>query len=487
MTDKGNVQGAALTNVREFLNIPYAVPPVGDQRWKPPGDAPAWTSTRNATSAGNRCPQYNLLSGAPDDGTDEDCLTVNVWTPLAATTKAPIMLFIHGGNFVSGSGSELTYNGANLAAVGNVIVVTFNYRLGPFGFLAHPALATDSPSSNFGLLDQRAAFQWVQRNAGAFGGDASNVTIFGESAGAFSVCTHLAMPKSAGLFNHALMESGACSGPVYFALADATTQGTALGTALGCTDASTAASCMRSKAPSDVLQGLTLRDETIGPTGYMWGPIVGDVELPQLPSAAIKAGTFTKVPLLLGTNLNEGQLFTALYFGTLGATDAQGIVTWMFGAANASAILAQYPAANYPSPKEQVADIFTDGAFTCPTRRLARGVSGAGGKVFLYQFTYPFQVMLAPGAKAAHGFELPFVFGNDFYGTRLNESQLPLSATIQGYWTRFAAVGDPNGGSAPPWPTYSASSDDNLQLDTTPSVATGTKKALCDFWDTVSP
>jgi para-nitrobenzyl esterase len=479
-TDKGVVQGSVEPNARQFLDIPYAAPPTGPLRWQPPADAAPWSGVRNAGAYGGACPQYDLLNGTPSDNS-EDCLQLNVWTPLVTTTNAPVMVFFHGGAFVSGTGTDPTYNGANLAAAGNV--VTINYRFGPFGFLAHPALLTGGASANLGLLDQRAALAWVQRNIAAFGGNPVNVTMFGESAGAYSVCTQLTMPKSAGFFQHALMESGACDGPVYFSMTDAIAQAASLATAVGCTDATTAATCLRALTTDQILSALPIRNETIGPMGVLWGPVYEDPELPMRPIDALNGGSFTKVPLLLGTNLNEGQLFSALYDGSLGPSDVSAIISWMFGASNVTVILGQYPASAYPDTKSQVADIVTDGIFACPTRRAARAVSAAGVPTFLYQLAYPFSITLAPGAVTAHGYELPFVFGNDFYGTRLPVAALPLSATVMDYWTTYATGGNPNGHGASTWPAYTTMNDTNLELNIPITTAAGTDKAKCDFWD----
>ena len=482
-TEGGPVQGAALASARAFLDIPDAAAPVGALRWKPPAAPPAWTTTRDATGLGPQCPQYVLFTGASVD-TTEDCLQLNVWTPPDATDHAPVMVFIHGGAFVSGSGVDPAYAGPGLAAAGHVIVVTVNYRLGPFGFLDHPALAADSPSPNLGLLDQRAALQWVHRNVAAFGGDPGNVTIFGESAGAVSVCTHLAMTGSAGLFQRAIMESGACDGSLEYNMATATAQGNAFATALGCTSASTAASCMRSKTVAQVLGALPIRQVAIGATGVLWGPILGDTELPVAPLATLQSGHFAHVPLVLGTNLHEGQLFTSVYeefIGVIKQTDVPAMLGGLFGTSRVAAVTAQYPPSAYPAPHDQVSNAMTDGIFACPSRRAARAIASHGGDAFLYQFVYPFTVTLVPGAVTAHGFELPFVFGNKLYGTGLQDKDQPLAAIISGYWTGFASSGKPVGSTM--WPAYQQSSDGNIVLDAKVSTASGLKKGICDFWD----
>jgi para-nitrobenzyl esterase len=483
MTEGGSVQGAALASARVFYDIPYAAPPVGALRWKPPASAPSWKGTRDATSYGPQCPQYVLFTGA-SVVTTEDCLQLNVWTPLDATEKAPVMVFIHGGAYVSGSGIDRTYDGATLAAAGRAIVVTLNYRLGPFGFLAHPALAGDSPTPNLGLLDQQAALGWVERNIAAFGGDPGNVTLIGESAGAVSVCTHLVRAGSAGLFQRAIIESGACDGSLEYALADANAQGDALATALGCTDAATAASCLRGKSVAQVLGALPIKKVAIGATGVLWGPVLGTSDLPVTPLATLQSGHFARVPVVMGTNLHEGQLFTSVYeqfVATIQQADVSGILASLFGPAHVAAIATQYPPSTYPAPRDQVSTAMTDGIFACPTRRAARAIASHGGDAFLYQFVYPFKVTLVPGAIAAHGFELPFVFGNELYGTGLQDKDQPMATTMSGYWTSFAAAGRPTGPTT--WAPYSQAVDGNLVLDDTVSTGSGLKKGTCDFWD----
>jgi len=208
-TDRGPLAGKAVDGgVRAFLGVPFAAPPVGALRWRPAADVPSWTAPRDATAVGPACPQLTAPRYAR---TDEDCLTLNVWTPSGGAPAKPVLFWIPGGGFVEGSGGYRLYDGARLAAREDAVVVTINYRVGALGFMAHPALARElgrAASPSYGLLDQRAALIWIQRNVRAFGGDPGSVTIFGESAGAFSVCVHLAMPASRGLFARAIMESG---------------------------------------------------------------------------------------------------------------------------------------------------------------------------------------------------------------------------------------------------------------------------------------
>ncbi len=487
-TDHGPVQGTMLDTTRRFAGIPFAAPPVGALRWKPPADPAAWTKPLQATNLGPACTGISL-SGGPATGTSEDCLTINVWTPLEKTAHAPVLLWIYGGGFVGGGSNDSGYDGAALASSQGVIVVTFNYRLGALGFLSSKALAAEegvTVAPSFGVQDQLAALKWVHANIAAFGGDPANVTLFGESAGAWSTCIHLAMPASKGLFQHAMMESGNCGSLLYATPAEAQAQATQFATALGCTDPSTELSCLRGKDAAAVLAALPGKRALIGPTGVDWGPVVDGAALPSLPLDAIRAGQWAKVPVLLGSNHDEGNLFTYLWnTGTpaLGSADVLPIAQTNFGMTNAAAIVSHYSGSAYPDAKAQVSGMLTDGVFACPMRRAARAIVGGGNVAFLYQFTHPFNTLSLTGLGAAHSFELPYVWGNTWLGTRPPDTDSPLVTAMQAYWARFAATGDPNGGGAPTWPKYSESSDENIVLDLHIATATGLKKADCDFWD----
>jgi para-nitrobenzyl esterase len=255
-TDRGPLAGKLVEGrVQAFLGIPYAAPPTGAMRWRPPADVKPWSAPRDATRVGAACPQLDVPDYAR---ADEDCLTLNVWAPAGGAANKPVLVWIPGGAFVEGSGGYRLYDGARLAAREDAVVVTMNYRVGPLGFLANRDLAREQgrdASPSFGILDQRAALQWVQRNARIFGGDPARVTVFGESAGAWSVCVHLAMPASGGLFARAIMESGACADPLYFSPPEAEAQGDMLADALGCRDLA----CLRSRDVAAVLRALPIK------------------------------------------------------------------------------------------------------------------------------------------------------------------------------------------------------------------------------------
>lgn len=488
-TDKGSVQGVSDGVTRAFLGIPFAAAPVGPLRWKPPQPAAAWTDKRDATKTGPRCPQLSSLGSSPLAGTSEDCLTVNVWTPSPAPANAPVLVWIHGGGFTSGSGAEPTYDGASLAAATGAIVVTMNYRLGPLGWLAHSALAAEDsayPSAGmYGFEDQRAALAWVKANAAAFGGDAKNVTIFGESAGGIATCLHVLSPKSAGLFHRAIVESGACSIPGSTEKA-AEAQGDQLATALGCTDASKALECLRGKTPDEILVALPGKPAEIGPGGAAWVPVVDGVNMPDQPAAMLAGGQFAKVPVLLGSNKDEGSIFFALGLTVTSDSDYQTLMDGMFFGKGAE-IVAQYPASAFGGSTSKAATAAVgDGFFSCPTRRTARGFAAGGAPVFLYYFTHAPKSLFGD-LGSFHSAEVPFIFGNSYLGITLDAQQKELSKAMRGYWLGLAKNGDPNGGSAPSWPKYDAAGDQNIVLDLAISSQTGLKKTECDFWDSLGP
>jgi para-nitrobenzyl esterase len=492
-TDKGSVQGTVVGKTRIFLGIPFAAPPVGDLRWRSPAPAAPWKETLKATARGAYCAQLNALSPVILGGSAEDCLTLNIWAPEDADGSTPVMVFIHGGSYIFGSGGEPSYDGKRLSEAAGVIVVTMNYRLGPFGFLAHDSLAVEDkahPSTGmYGFEDQRAALAWTQANIGAFGGNARNVTIFGESAGGESVCLHLLSPKSKDLFQRAIIESGACAAPSGITPKEARAQGDAFTKALVCDgkDAAATLSCLRGKTMDDVLLALPSKGALdFSPGGAKWFPAVDGDNIPKEPLDLFAAGSFAHVPLLVGSNGDEGTLFFAL--GQPIADDAAyKLVVETFYPGKGDAIVAQYPTAKYGSAQAAVARVFGDAVFVCPSRRTARAYAKASVPTYLYHFTYKDDSAAIPGLGSFHTSELPFVFGNpsQLQPENLNEAERALSTSMMGYWGRFAAGGDPGGEGALAFPRYDGAKDQNLTLDLTISVDTGLSKADCDFWDTL--
>jgi para-nitrobenzyl esterase len=523
------VHGATSHGVRSFLGIPFAATTGGANRWKPPQPVAAWTTPLNATALGPICPQVDPATMAYATTSDENCLTLNVWTPdPAPSTPLPVMVWFFGGAFIFGSGGAAPYSGDHLVPSGNVVVVSMNYRVGALGFLAHKTLETEDPSNytagNYGLLDQQAAMKWVQSNIAAFGGDKNQVTLFGESAGGKSISIHLLSPGSRGLFSAAIMESGVVMLPGR-TLAAAETQGDQFAQAMGCTDSATALSCLRAKSAQDIVSGSTSSATPLpggiffqDQTSLSFQPIVDGKILTDEPETLFEANKQAPVPMLEGANTAEGALFTiaalAPYTPVSTGADYTAALTRRFGGANATAIAAQYPvtgdgdagtggdagtagdagtggdAASGPmAPNDALTEVIADAFVVCPARKLARLHSAAGNKAYLYSFNG--QLTGVPVAalmgKAFHSAELPYVFGDKYLLGSVPPASQPLVTAIEAYWTQFAHAGDPNGGSNPMWPLYASATDQNLNLDTTITVGSGLEKAKCDFWDGVTP
>jgi para-nitrobenzyl esterase len=498
ITDKGAVHGAASPDAKSysFLGIPYATPPVGELRWRPPTEHPCWSSTLEATTFGSMCLQ--LGSGGTTTVGSEDCLTINVFAPATATpsTKLPILFFVHGGGNVQGASSDKTangitlYDGSVLAAKENAIVVTFNYRLGPMGFLSHPDFAAEAPdkgSGNYGLRDQIAALEWVKRNAAAFGGDASHVLLFGESAGAVDVCALVASPLAKGLFSAALMESGGC---VANAGATATAFGSQFAQKVGCSNAA----CLRGIDASTIELAFPESANVAGSKQSDFQPNVDGVMLTATPHEMIAAGTHNHVPFVIGGNANEtGQAIVTQF--PSGMTQPQfdaALLAYAGGNQTvASSVAAMYPASDYGDDlRATFIALTTDSKFVCTVRYDARAAAkGQTEPVRRFYFSHVLDgtPVLAAGKSygAFHGLELLFVFDHIApAGYAPSAGETALADAMGGYWSRLAATGDPNGASAPAWPVYDAT-DTALQLDDTVAPITGVRTKQCDYWDTL--
>lgn len=491
-TASGPVSGVAAAGTIAFLGIPYAAPPVGRLRWRPPAPHPGWSAPRDATAFGAICPQFTTAEGgivvgaAPREvpAGDEDCLTLNVWVGRGERTRPlPVMVFIHGGGHTQGSGSR--YDGSGLAERGGAVVVTINYRLGVFGFFAHPALSGEDPahpaSGNYGLLDQLAALRWVQTSIRAFGGDPGNITIFGESAGAVSVCNLVASPLGRGLFHRAIMQSGACGNRRALRSEAGEGFGVRFAAAAGCGGAPDVLACLRAK-PRDAMLA-TLKPAVQGLLGTLSGrqpyqPVVDGVVLPADPLEIVGAGRYNNVPVLLGTTANEGTLFLAgLRLDSEAAHRAALEAT--FGD-RAPALLARYPTAKYPSPRAAYDALLTDLAFVCPTRAFSQAFAAHQPRVYVYQFAHTMASGPARTLGAFHGLELAFIFGfRVLPNLRPTTEELALSGVIADYWVQFARAGDPNGGGLPAWPAYTAEGDAHQVLAIPIRPATGLGREAC--------
>jgi para-nitrobenzyl esterase len=488
-TDLGPVRGQVADGYRLFQGIPFAAPPTGKLRWRPPQPARAWKGVYDATSPSEQCAQLPAPYGGPTSYA-EDCLYLNVTTPDSARKRRlPVMVWVHGGGNVTGAGD--IYNAAKLATDGDVVVVTVNYRLGPFGWLAHQGLEAGADgryqTGNYGLLDQQAALRWVQRNAAAFGGDARNVTVFGESAGAQDACALLASPTAKGLFQKVIAQSYTCTAPARTE-ESAEDEGAALAEAVGCDKGSPAANtaCLRAVPVKTLL-------ETFEAKGLNVGPVAGgDHVLPLQPADAIAQGRINRVPVMHGNTLDEWRLFVSLSFPEpITAAQYEDIVRSTYGAA-ADAVLARYPASAYDDPRLALAAVQTDSnevLSSCAHQDAFRQLKRAGVPVYAYQFadrTAP-PILDVPGFDegAMHASELTYLFPG-LLG-ELNPRQERLSDAMVGYWTSFAHDGRPQARHAPQWPRFRSAGDVLYLAPGNGGIhPTDTEKsANCAFWSSV--
>ncbi|WP_229877868.1 carboxylesterase/lipase family protein [Streptomyces humidus] len=478
-TQDGLVRGAAHDGYRTYEGIPYAAPPVGRLRWAAPRPAVPWRGVRDATRPASACPQP--AGEVPGGSTDEDCLRLNVTTPDDTRTAhpRPVVVWLHGGGFTTGAGSS--YDAHRMATRGDVVVVTVDYRLGALGFLAHGGLPG---SGTFGLADQQAALRWVRAEIGAFGGDARNVTLAGESAGGYSVCAQLASPAAAGLFDRAVIESGPCTGrpdrpfaPSSVLLSAARATGSDLAAKVGCGSAHDVMACLRSV---DVTR-LLAAQETDQQPAYTT-PL-----LPDDPAAAVAAGRFHRVPVLIGSNHDEGNGWAA---GIVRAGNPVDPGTWPDVAAaffpspgQAEAIVREYPVHDTDGGPVFGA-VIGDADFACPTAGAA-GLLAVRVPVWRYEFADEHAPPLTPGTPpfplgAPHASELPYLFDLGGRPRDLTAAQYRLADAMIDYWTRFARTGDPDGPSTPHWSRRTVLS---LEPDHIVPTRTAQRRHHCAFWD----
>lgn len=493
----GDLKGEADGDAVRFLKIPYAMPPVGELRWKAPEKNEPWIGVREETEFASPCPQAPSQQSAMS--VDEDCLYLNVWRPSVVAAGAPVMVWIHGGGFTTGSAADLVpgstdflwYNGRPFAERG-VVVVTLNYRLGVFGFFAHPDLAAEgAPVGNQGLLDQQHALRWVHDNIERFGGDPNNVTLFGESAGSGSVCMHIASPGSRGLFHRAVSESGGCTQPRSGLSGD--TDRDALNEQLavfaadhGC-EGDDALACLRDLPASDFIS-TELVDRTMGMSAlranFRFGPVI-DGEggfLPEPAGELYDRGDIANVPYILGTNTEEAQLY--FIAAEVPATEEEYVaeIDETYGDF-ADRVLEMYPSERFGGDyRKTMARIATDSGLVCGTMDTARRAAAAGLDVYMYNFNIDWSIggtVLGP----SHASEISHVFGTPYNESEENEA---VGEVMNTYWATFARTGDPNYEGAPAvWPRYLPDEDDNdqrLQLDPDYEVLDNFRKEECILW-----
>lgn len=436
----GSIEGTidSASGVLVFWGIPYAAPPVGPLRWRPPEPAAHWTGTRPAARLSHNCMQVHVWDDIDpfSAGVSEDCLYLNVWTTKVGSSgpKRPVMVWIHGGGYIAGFGGEERHNGARLAEKG-AVVVTFNYRLGPFGFLAHPGLAAESPhraSGNYGLLDQIAALQWVQRNISQFGGDPRRVTIFGESAGGTSVGALMTSPLAKGLFRQGILESGTGIGSVK-SRDSAEAAGVRFASLL----------TVEGQGAEAIARLRELSADTLAAAHFVPDPAEDGWVIRAPVDSALARGTGSHVSVIVGSNGNEG---------------ADG-----------------------------------DSWVGAPSRAIARFVTARGHHAYLYQYTRVGDDSVSQRMGAYHSSEITFVFGRPrplqpIAGHTAYDST--LAAAMSDYWVSFATSGDPNGppnaGRLPRWPVYNAVQDPYLELGPMILPKEGLRRAVYDSLDNVA-
>ena len=461
--ENGAVRGVVSGDVVAFKGLPYAAPPVGEGRWRPPAPAPDWDGVRDASDYGALCiqPPANGDPGVGPLPMSEDCLTLNVWAPVERDGPLPVMVWIHGGGYNNGSGTAALYDGSALARRG-VVVVTINYRLGRLGFFDHPALAADrpadEPAGNYGVMDQIAALSWVRDNIAALGGDPGNVTIFGESAGGVAVTQLMVAPAARGLFHKAIVQSGL--GRQRSAELALDRPGRPSAQSLGVAFARSA----DLPADADATQLRAIPAEAFlspMPAFYSDNLIVDGIILTEDVVEAFAAGRQAPVPLILGTNSAEFWWIRPADAGAYGRTDDA------LTEAEHDALLAAYG-----GPDGYDAHVVSDLIFNEPARQLARLHAAAGHPTFLYRFDVVPESNPEPSGGATHASERPYVFQTlSTVGRPLGQRDHDASDAMAGYWTRFAGSGDPNDPRTPDWPDYRVAPDQLIEFTNDGPVA----------------
>lgn len=505
-TEAGSVTGVIRNDVLEFRGIPYAAAPAGKLRWELPKPPARWAGVRDASQFGSACPQLARF-GLTEASLNEDCLSINVSTPKTRKRddKLPVIVWIHGGAFVGGGSNQ--YRLDALVRSGNVVLVSMNYRLGVFGFMAHPAFAAEY-NGDLGLEDQRAALRWVKRNIAAFGGDPDNVTVGGESAGAGSVCQHLVSPEQvAGLFHKALVQSAACLQPLP-SVEEAQQFGLKVAAEVGCTDPVTALQCLR-KAPLKIL--LDAGAKVAGSAVMSFGPTIGNQTVPRSMAAALKTGDLVKVPVIMGGARDELRLYVGYDVQAGHTVTAENFMAWLekiYGNSEREKqqripeqIARQYPLTEGVSPPAQLGTIMSDytplvGINNCLYLRTGAAFARY---VPVYQFEFAdrnapvigvgIPAQPDPGFElgAVHSSELNYLFPNLSNTAKINAPDLaPASQTVadlmQAYWTSFARTGTPTAVDGPQWPRFGLQDSVMRFVPGSSGAYDAWQAHRCDFW-----
>ncbi|MCX5409401.1 carboxylesterase family protein [Streptomyces sp. NBC_00335] len=447
---QGALRGRAHDGAQEFLGVPYAAAPVGENRLRAPQPPPRWNGVREAVEQAPACLQFSPFGLRDPSAVSEDCLYLDVYRPgrARAGARLPVILWMHGGAYSQGTGTQ--FGGRTMAELTGSVVISINYRLGQLGYLGLPELGRQNAlrSGSFGLMDQIQALRWTRENIAAFGGDPGNVTVSGQSAGSGSVCGLLAAPPAAGLFHRAVLQSGPCTLLRTPDGARAESEARAFAASAGCPDPVGVVACLRSVSG----QSLVDAARTL-PTS---GPASGDGLLPRDPAAAIAAGVWNKVPVLIGSTRSEARLFVALTQPALTAEQYAQQVLAGYGAAGPE-VLARYPVAAHGSPYLALSAVMTDSTFACETARTAQSFARQV-PTFAYEFDDPDSPTLAgaqvPGLDESNAHSAELAYLHDFtMGERpLSSVQVALATRMKRYWGAFARHGVPAVAGQATWP-----------------------------------
>jgi para-nitrobenzyl esterase len=487
-TQYGYVRGVLEGQVESFKNMPFAAPPVGNLRWMPPEEPKEWLGTRDASHFSSQCQQERVFPYQVYIGS-EDCLYLNVFKPSEAT-DLPVIVFIHGGSLVSGSASETfpnppvaVYDGSRLAEGAHVVVVTLNYRLGPFGFLSHKKLSSaNRGSGNYGYMDQIQALKWVKNNIAGFGGDPTNVTLFGQSAGATGVWVHISSPLSKGLFHRAIVDSGVEveAKPLHVA----ELKGAFLSRLLNCSNATDELACMRGKSVKEIFGILPAFENN-----DRYDPVVDNFVLTDSPIAIMRSGMHNHVPIIQGNNEEEvsgkGDASNKIVDDLTFATAVNGLVMGLqhnFPGASLPDLINLYRAGDGEGYRKAFNAIQSDSKYICTSRRVLRALSKNQSE-FVGRFFYTHTYSDGPNVffGASHAYELPFIFDTlqamQFLPTA---DEAELVKVFQDTWGGFAKKGVPP---QPSWKRYNPEEDNYLKFDTPISRGDHLRTPQCDYWD----
>lgn len=494
--ESGVLRGVPIDGSRAFLGVPYAAPP---ERWRPPTAPLAWEGVRDASAMSDMCtqPGGTFLGGERDESFgSEDCLYLNVWTSAEPMADLPVLVFLHGGGNYAGStrdplstiveidSGEPFYDGARVAARGPAVVVTLKYRLGVLGYLSHPALDEENESGtsgNWGLMDQIAALEWVQRNIAAFGGDPQRVLLFGQSGGGRDTILLATSDLTQGLF-HAVAPHSPPTGAE--PRADARVKAGNLVSEMGCAEVEDVVGCMRDAEVVSAHRLVTAdAAQPEGLAAAAFRPIVDGYVVRDQPTTLLATAQVRDFPWMMGTTDAE---YSHRWAGEITAANYRTRVTLMVGAAFADAVLAEYPVDDYASAHEAFVTMMSDRNVSCGVRRFVRSLAGAGKPVYHYRFRDLVDDSVREGYGAYHTSDLLFLFQQmDGVHFPASDDNRATAAQMLRYWVRFAAAADPNGGDDPVWAPYELASEPYMGLAPRSEAGTHLKQVECDFWDSL--